>query len=226
MSALISAGSGVLSASWGSASTSATQSITCMAWVMIPNTTPSASGWRDMIVIRPNIFMQTFSDGFTMDFGSANQDHTGSALAINTWYHLAQVVVPTSTTNRQHYGYINGKLNVNSNDTTTFTAYTGIDIGNSNDFGLTFALGGYLRDVRVWNRALNAVEIVQEMKSFNPFNDKSLLLWSPLDDDLFTDRSGNGRVLASSGAPAPSLAVGGGFRGTRSNYVGRRMTGF
>lgn len=220
MSAFIAAGSGLLTTGWSAGvSTSATQSFTCMGWVMLPNTTPSTSGWRDMVVIEPNIFMQTFSDGITMDFGSANQDHTAALLAINTWYHLCEVVVPTSTTNRQHYGYIDGKLNLNANDTTTFTTYTGISIGNTNTFGTTFALGGYIRDVRVWNRELSAVEVVQEMQSSAPVHNQALILWAPLDDSLAADKSGNGRIFTSSGSPAPALSFGGGRRGPKTPYA-------
>lgn len=199
MSIFIPADASIATVAWAG---SATSNITLMGWVNLPVTTPSASGWRDMIVAEPNIFMQTFSDGITMDFGSANADHTGSLLAINTWYHMALVVVPTSTTNRQHYGYINGKLNVNATDTTTFTAFTGFSVGNTSTFGNTFALNGSMRDVRIWNRALNATDVVQEMQSAVPIHNQGLLVWSPFDDSMHTDKSGNGRVWTTSGSPA------------------------
>ena len=205
MSVFIPAGSGILTTAWAG---SATSEMTIMARISFDVTTPSASGWRDIVVIEPNIYLQTFSDGVTSDFGSANFDHVGPILAINTWYHLAMVVVPTSTTNRQHYGYINGKLVVNAVDASTFTAHTAISIGNTTSFGLTYAFNGQIRDVRVWNRALTATNIVDEMRSSIPVRKESLLLWAPLSDSLTIDCSGNGRILTASGTPAPALQGG------------------
>ena len=214
MSVFIPANTSILRTSWAG---SATGNYTIMCWVWLPNATPSTSGWRDMIIVEPNIYMQTYSDGITMDFGSANADHNGSLLAINTWYHVAQVVIPTSTTSRQHYGYINGKLNVNALDTTTFTAVTGFSVGNTYSVASTYALNGNIRDVRIWNRALNATDIVQEMNSAIPIHDQSLLVWSPLDDDLYMDRSRNGLNWTSVGSPVLQ------YGGPRSSYNGRGM---
>jgi hypothetical protein len=223
MSVFIPAGSGRLTTAWAGL---ATQPMTVCCWFWLPVATPSASLWRDIVVLEPNVYLQTFSDGITMDFGSYGQDHTGQLLAINTWYHAGLVVVPTSTTNRQHYGYVNGALQVNATDTTTFTAYTGFTVGNSTFAGNTYALNGNVRDVKIWNRALSATEIEEEMVSSMPIHDQGLLVWSPFDDDLYTDRSGNGRIWTSAGTPV--CVQQGGFhpRGMYSQFAGRSMTRF
>jgi hypothetical protein len=151
-----------------------------------------------------------------MDFGSFNADHLGSVLSINRWYHMAMVVIPTSTTNRQHLGYINGALNVNETDTTTFSAYTGITVGNSTFAGLTYALNGNVRDVRIWTRQLDATEIVKEMNSVVPVRRQGLLLWSPFDDDKAYDRSGNGYIWTPTAGVLTQA-------GPRKSYNGRGM---
>lgn len=171
----------------------ATQVITIMCWVFLNGATPA--NYRDIIAVDPNIYMQIFTDGVSIDFGTANNDHTGSALQTNTWYHVCQVVVPTAANAREIYGYVNGKLNVNVADADTSVAFTNICVGSSIFSGEIFPLNGNTRDVRVWTRQLSATEIVDEMNSGIPIHKQSLLLWSPLDDNLHADKSGNNNVL-------------------------------
>ena len=171
----------------------ATQVMTVMCWFYVGIATPT--NYRDIVTVDPNIYMQLWSDGATIDFGTANNDHTGSVLAINTWYHVAQVVVPTSTTARKIYGYVNGELNVNVADTDTSVTFTNICIGSSVFSTYTLPLNGKIRDVRVWTRQLSGVEIKDEMNSSIVVHQPGLLLWSPLDDNSHGDKSGNNNVL-------------------------------
>jgi hypothetical protein len=170
---------------------SATQVITVMAWFFTTSTTPN--NYRDIVTLDPNIYMQ-LQGGVNSDFGTANNDHLGPVLAINTWYHLCQVVVPTATTSRQIYGYINGQLQVNVTDGDTSVAYTNVCVGSSIFSGETFPLNGSVRDVRIWTRQLPLNEIVDEMESKVPVHRAALLLWSPFDDGTAQDKSGNGRT--------------------------------
>jgi hypothetical protein len=173
---------------------SATQNMTVMAWVYMNSNTASAN-WKDIVTADPNIYMQIYTDGVSIDYGTANVDHNGDALLINTWYHVAQVVVPTSTTSRQIYGYLNGKLNVNVTDTDTSLTYTNICIGNSIFSSYVYPQNGNIKDVRVWTRQLSATEIVDEMLSSIPIHDPGLYLWVPLNDGNYLDKSGNNNVL-------------------------------
>lgn len=171
----------------------ATQVITLMCWFYTGSATPA--NYRDIVTVDPNIYMQLFSDGATIDFGTANHDHTGSVLATNTWYHLTQVVVPTSTTAREIYGYINGQLNVNVADADTSVTFTSICIGNSVFSAYAFPVNGSIKDVRIWTRQLSAVEINDEMSSSIPIHRPALYLWAPLDDNSHEDKSGNNNIL-------------------------------
>lgn len=171
----------------------ATQAITVMCWVYLPTLTPVA--YRDIVTVDPNIYMQIFSDGTTMDFGTANDDHTGSALRANTWYHVCQVVVPTSTTSRQIYGYINGELNVNVLDGDTSVTYTAICVGNSVFSGYAFPLNGNIQNVRVWTRQLTPSEINDEMNSKTPVHKQALYTSCTFFSGTGADESGNNRVF-------------------------------
>ncbi len=170
-----------------------TQIITVMAWVFLPTLTPVA--YRDIVTLDPNIYMQIYTDGTSIDFGTANDDHVGQALAANTWWHVCQVVIPTSTTSRQIMGYVNGALNVNVTDGDTSVAYTNICIGNSLFSTEAFPLNGIVQDVRVWQRQLSQREILDEMKSQIPIHNAGILLWLPLRKGLYPDESGNNNVI-------------------------------
>jgi hypothetical protein len=185
---------------------SATQVMTIMAWIYLPTLTPTGV-WRDIITVDPNIYMQIFTDGTSIDFGTANNDHVGQALAAGVWYHVAQVVVPTSTTSRQIYGYVNGQLNVNVTDTDTSVTYTAVCIGNSIFSTFIYPLNGNAKDVRVWTRQLSATDINDEIQSQVPIHTPGLLLWMPLNDNMTVDKSGNNHIMTVGSA----VTIHGGF---------------
>jgi hypothetical protein len=180
---------------------SATQVITVMAWVYITSTTGAATGdWRDIITVDPNIYMQLYSDGISIDYGTQRDDHTANALLTDYWYHTAQVTVPTSATSRQIYGYLNGQLVVNVTDGDTFVTATNICIGNSIFSEYIYPFNGNIKDVRVWQRQLSATDIVDEMRSSVPIHKPDLFLWMPLDDNKTTDKSGNNNSVTAGSA--------------------------
>jgi len=173
---------------------SATQIITVMCWFMLPTAgTPAA--YRDIVALDPNIYMQTFSDGSTIDYGTSTADHTGQVLMSGVWYHASMVVIPSSTTARQILGYFNGNLTTNVADTTTFSTYTNICLGNSVQYTYANPLAGNVRDVRIWTRQLSTLEIQSEISSKVPLHDQGLILWAPLDDNTYADKSGNRNIL-------------------------------
>lgn len=169
----------------------ATQSNTTMAWFQLNGATPTT--YRDIVTIDQQVYHQVLNN--VIDYGTFNNDHLSSALNANTWYHSVQVCVPTSTTSRQIYGYLNGELIVNVTDADTWAAATLACIGSSPATGYTLPFNGKIKDVRIWNRALNAREIIDEMNSRVPIHRAGLFLWIPLDDNLAVDKSGNNRVL-------------------------------
>lgn len=169
----------------------ATQSNTTMAWFYLNGTTPTT--YRDIVTIDQQVYHQTLNG--VIDYGTFNNDHLSSAVNANTWYHSCQVNVPTSTTSRQIYGYLNGQLVVNVTDGDTWAAATTISIGSSPATGYTLPFNGNIKEVRVWNRALNAREVLDEMNSRIPIHRAGLFLWVPLNDNLAIDKSGNNNVL-------------------------------
>jgi len=169
----------------------ATQSNTTMAWFYLNGLTPTT--YRDIVTIDQQVYHQVLNNA--IDYGTFGNDHVSSNLNANTWYHSVQVNVPTSTTSRQIYGYLNGELVVNVTDGDTWAASTLACIGSSPETGYTLPFNGNIKDVRIWNRALNAREILDEMNSRIPIHRAGLFLWVPLDDNLAVDRSGNNNVL-------------------------------
>jgi len=184
---------------------SATQIITVMAWVYLPTLTPT--NYRDIVTVDPNIYMQIYTDGTSIDFGTANHDHVGSPLRVNTWNHVCQVVVPTSTTSRQIYGYVNGQLNINVTDNDTSLTYTAICVGNSIFSSYVFPLNGNVQSVRVWTRQLTPNEIVDEMNSKYPVHKQALYAASPFFFSTLHDESGNGNIFTVGSA----VSIGQGF---------------
>jgi hypothetical protein len=193
---------------------SATQVITVMCWFQLP-TAGTPATYRDIVALDPNIYFQTFSDGATIDYGTSTADHTGQLLMSGVWYHASMVVIPSSTTNRQILGYFNGQLTTNVTDTTTFSAYTNICIGNSITYGYANPLAGNVRDVRIWTRQLSITEIQSEISSKVPLHTQALLLWAPLDDNTYTDKSGNGYTFTVGSA----VTLQGGMAAASPTYV-------
>jgi Concanavalin A-like lectin/glucanases superfamily len=180
---------------------SATQNLTVMCWTNLSG--PTTGSYRNIMSVEPNVHLQTYSDGYTFDAGTETTDHLGPLLAANTWYHITESVICTSTTSRQIFGYVNGQEVVNVADTSTFTAYTGFTVGNyaGNFNGGTYHLpaSAAIRDFRIWTRCLGPTEVVQEMHSKIPVNKKALLLEYRLDDNTTYDNSGNGYTLTPVG---------------------------
>jgi hypothetical protein len=170
----------------------ATQVNTTMCWFNLPGAT-SAGAYRDLIAIDQQVYHQILNNA--IDYGTFNNDHVSNALNTGQWYHSAAVYVPTSTTSRQIYGYLNGNQLVNLTDGDTWAAATQLSIGSSAATTYTLPLNGLIRDVRVWNRQLTQREIIDEMDSRIPIHDAGLFLWVPLDDNLAVDKSGNNNVL-------------------------------
>jgi hypothetical protein len=196
----------------------ATQDLTIMCWGLLPTATPAA--YRNFLTAEPNLALQTFSDGVTFDAGTGSNDFTGPVLATGIWYHLAMTCRNTSTTNHYIRGYVNGQLVVTGTDVTTFTAYTSLTLGNYSTGGNTIPLAGNVRDMRIFTRALDSLSIVSEMNSKRPVNKEALLIYSPFDVDIYTDKSGHGYIWAATGTGQALQA------GPVQPWPGRRMNFF
>ena len=174
------------------------QDWTVMCWGYLSALTPA--NYRNWISIEPYLGMGTDSNGYTFDAGTLANNFDGIALSAGRWYHMCETIRSGgSTTSHYICGYLNGKPQViNVLDTETFTACTGITIGNYATGGNNCPINGGVRDVRIWTRILELEEVIREMYSPRPLA-PGLLLWSPFDDDIYTDKSGNGHLWTANG---------------------------
>lgn len=172
----------------------ATQPFTIMCWGYLIGATPTTN--RAFISLDPYVSLSAINATTNMNYASSTTNHIGKALSPNTWNHVAMTIKPTSTTNRRFVGYVNGVLDISVADTTTFGTYNGMTIGNWSAGSSKYnrPLNGNIRDVRIWNRVLNAVEINQEMLSAIPIHPQGLLSWVPLDTNAYLDKTGYNRI--------------------------------
>lgn len=198
------------SASWVSvpASYTATQDLTVCLWGRLESST---ARYRVFCCTRPGgLYLATDTDGVTSNFGTDLIDVNGPALTIGKWYHLAYSMRFITNQNVVIQGYIDGRKVVTQNETgRTFFNWTSITIGNSASAGAQSLLG-HVSDVRIFTRAMQDHEVVQEMVSERP-HPAGLMLWMPL-DGFRLDATGRrtatqgASVVASYGDPASPSA--------------------
>jgi hypothetical protein len=144
-----------------SASLHLTTAMTLEAWV----NPSSTDGWRDVIYKgNDNYFLEASSSrgspggGGTFS-GTDTIVYAPSLLAANTWTHLA--LTYDGSTLRL---YLNGnQVSSGSRTGTIATSTNPLQIGGDSIFGQYFR--GLIDDVRVYNRALSAAEVQQDMNT-------------------------------------------------------------
>ncbi|MEV6345579.1 LamG domain-containing protein [Actinoplanes sp. NPDC051851] len=154
----------------------ADRSFTMSSWFNVGSTVPSASrfGVLSMTGSATTSDAMIYAEqpsgcagtcwGFAMGTGSGGFDHARgtSAVAANTWVHLAAVFDKTTTTMSL---YVNGSLESSRAHTVPASASTGAGLtaGRYRDGSWLGTTGGtaQLGEVRTWRRALTAAEITQ-----------------------------------------------------------------
>jgi hypothetical protein len=173
----------------------ASQNLTFMCWLKIHTV---SAAYRVAFGLMPNIAIATGSDGITFNTGTVATDWLGSALQYGKWHHLAVTVSSVAANNNYLKGYIDGRIDVDVQDTTsTFSTYTSIDMGNFYDVYPAIAA---VQDCRLFNYAMNSHEIIREMRSSVPVQRAGLLHSVSLDDQKSRDTSGYNRVLTVTNA--------------------------
>jgi len=186
-----------LSTAWSMAAGS---DLTLMCWGYLSTT--NTGTFRNFVNAAPNTGLSTYSDGLTFDASTQSADYLGQVLSPGVWYHFCETIFSNGNASSHVInGYVNGITEVTALDTSTFSAFTEIVLGVS-PATFTNPMSGNMRDVRVWQRVLRADEVVQEMHSARPLHWEAIVGWWPLDDDIFTDRSGNGYILTETGTVA------------------------
>ena len=132
-----------------------------------------------------------------VDVGGALTEETGSNLTASTWYHIC--AVRASTTSLAIY--LNGTLSTtNTRNVTGRSASTRMEIGgfSTSDFDRTDIR---VAAVKIWNTALSAAELAQEIYRITPAQFTGLWLWSPLIGSTtdIGDYSGNARDWTAGG---------------------------
>ena len=132
-----------------------------------------------------------------VDIGGAYTEQTGSNLTAGTWYHIC--AVRASTTSLAIY--LNGTLDsTNTRSVSGRSASTRMEIGgfSTSDFDRTDIRA---TAVKIWNTALTAAEIAQEIYRITPAQFTGLWLWSPLIGSTtdIGDYSGNARDWTAGG---------------------------
>ena len=122
--------------------------------------------------------------------GCARSPRVEASAEIGRWYHLAVACDGETATL-----YVDGEAVLSAPVQTDYVGYEQVRIGgeaccNGNNFP------GLIREVRVWNRPLSAVEVRDLMHAPPPGDAEGLLGYWPLNEgsgSLVEDRSGNGR---------------------------------
>lgn len=152
--------------------------------------------------------VRTATDGTTLNLFNGSATTAGAALSLSTWYHLALTVAGTGAS--QCIAYLNGVANITGAGNASVTAQT-LRLGN--DVTSQF-LNGRLAAVKVYDVALGASDVQQEMTTFMPIRTANLNSWYPMIDSSTsgcgTDFSGQGRTLTVGGtltiADGPPIA--------------------
>jgi concanavalin A-like lectin/glucanase superfamily protein len=141
--------------------------------------------------------LRTSVDGTTLQVFNGAASISGASLALTTWTHLGLTVAGTGS--NQALGYVNGALNITANGSGTVTAAS-LQLGN--DPGGDF-FNGRLAAVKIYDVALSAIDVQQEMWTYVPLRTANLNSWYPLIDSSAalsaTDFSGLGRTWTAAG---------------------------
>ncbi|OMQ11860.1 hypothetical protein BXU01_10105 [[Flexibacter] sp. ATCC 35103] len=137
--------------------------------------------------------------------------YSANSIADGTWHHIALVLDASS--NRTMYGYIDGVL---ANTGKTFTSVTSdfsntlnFVIGASSDSGNSYKWAGQIDNVRVWNKAMTALELQADMTAVvNAPATNLLAAWNfeNISGTSVPDVSGNSHSATLVGSPTTSNA--------------------
>lgn len=129
--------------------------------------------------------------------GGTSVNTTGASVSYGSWQHWAMVRRDASNLDT----YLNGTLDATSNQSVSGRAAAAqLDIGNSN--GASTYFNGRVFAIKIWDVALTAAEIAQEMNTVAPRKLANLWGWYPTrpgSGERAKDYSGNGRDFTEGG---------------------------
>jgi len=137
--------------------------------------------------------IQTISDGVTLAYVDGSTEHTGTALNVGQWYHIACVKVNATDV----IIYLDGVSDISVTGA-SITADS-IKVGGSAFTGEE--LDGRIAAMKAWSDALSLEQILNEMRYVIAIKRSNLLgEWHLFPDTLVTDFSGNGNNFTENGA--------------------------
>jgi hypothetical protein len=143
--------------------TSLPQSVTISAWVAF--TLGNGNGLIAGLTHGPQIYMKDYYATLRVPLDSFNYDdvRAPSSLPMNKFVHVAGVVSPSGPSNWRLELYINGNLAMSKTVANSIAWSGNFDIFGMfgcNSQGCDDGFKGWLDDVRVYNKALNAAEVM------------------------------------------------------------------
>lgn len=137
--------------------------------------------------------------------------YSTAAIADGTWHHVALVLDASST--RTLYGYLDGVL-VNTGKTFTsttsdFSNALNFIVGATSDAGNSYKWAGQIDNVRIWNKAMTAIELQTDMATEISGSAANLLAaWNfeNISGTIVPDVSGNNHPGTLFGSPTTSNA--------------------
>lgn len=175
-------------------------SATLMAW-LYPTANPAASAYFNALAEYGALGVSIFNTAGTTrwNLGTATTDNTGSVVSLNTWAHLTM----TTSSATAHTLYLNGVSDATSVGSGSATR---VIVGNYDLASAAWT--GRIAAVKIWDGALTAAEIAQEMRQLLPARLANFKAFYPLfsASDL-VDYSGQAQSLTTNGT-APTSADG------------------
>ena len=137
--------------------------------------------------------------------------YSANSIADGTWHHIALVLDASS--NRTVYGYVDGVL---ANTGKTFTSITSdfsnalnFVVGATSDTNNSYKWAGQIDDIRVWDKAMTATELLADMTAVvNGPTTNLLAAWDfeNISGSTVPDISGNNHAGTLFGSPTVSNA--------------------
>ena len=137
--------------------------------------------------------------------------YSANSIADGTWHHIALVLDASS--NRTVYGYVDGVL---ANTGKTFTSITSdfsntlnFVVGATSDTNNSYKWAGQIDDIRVWDKAMTATELLADMTAVvNGPTTNLLAAWDfeNISGNSVPDISGNNHAGTLFGSPTVSNA--------------------
>lgn len=177
--------------SYSTTSTLPTDPFTITCWAYLTNDRNAVSGiWG--VAGSTNLALLTTSSGTVLGVTGSSGTVGSYSMSTTTWYKLA--VVYSSINGTFYHAPAGSALTSDSGSLGTLISPTTFRIGCSSS--TSEWLDGRIASLKVYNTALTAAQIDQELAQYLPFRTANLTHWHPFVTASTVDWSGNARTLS------------------------------